>query len=111
MYGEIIKMKEEKGNIQRVAADEINDGWYLPHFPVVRPEKSTTKVRIVMDAAARYEGKSLNDCIHPGPKLQQDLLNVLIRFRSQPIAIAADISEMFLQVKLKPSDRKYHRFL
>ena len=51
--------------------------WYLPHFPVVREDKETTKARIVYDSAARYGGVSLNDNMLPGPKLQQDVFDVL----------------------------------
>ena len=56
---------------------------YLPHFPVVRMDKSTTKVRIVFDCAAKCDGISLNYMIHVGPKLQQDLFNVLVLTESQ----------------------------
>ena len=35
--------------------------WFLPHFPIIHPEKSTTKVRIVYDGSAKCEGTSLND--------------------------------------------------
>lgn len=38
-------------------------------------------------------------------------MKVLLRFCHQQIALAADISEMFLQVKLCETDRKYHRFM
>ena len=85
--------------------------WFLPHFPVIKEDRTTTKVRIVYDAAAKDEGKCLNDAILSGPKLRQDLVDALIRFRSVPVAISADISQMFLQVQLKEEDRPYHRFL
>lgn len=113
-YKRIFKDQNEKGYIKKLQPTQVNirgEGWYLPHFPVVKPDKATTKVRIVMDAAARCDDKSLNDCIHQGPKLQRDLVDVLIRTRYKPVAISADISEMFLQIELKPEDRKYHRFL
>jgi len=42
----------------------------------------TAKVRIVYDSAARYGGVRLNDTMLPGPKLQQDVFDVLLRFRS-----------------------------
>ena len=37
------------GYIQDVPEDEPKppSEWFLPHFPVVRPEKATTKVRVV----------------------------------------------------------------
>ena len=41
----------------------------------------------MFDGAARYDGKSLNDVIQPGPKLQQDLVDVLLRFRRYPVAL------------------------
>ncbi|PFX18796.1 hypothetical protein AWC38_SpisGene16828 [Stylophora pistillata] len=51
-----------KGYIREVPEMEPKPAteWFLPHFPVVRPEKSTTKVRIVFDGSAQQDGKSLN---------------------------------------------------
>ncbi len=90
--------------------DKINQ-WFLPHFAVVKEKRTTTKTRIVFDAAAQNRGKSLNDAIQAGPKLQKDLLNLLIWFRRSPVALSGDISEMFLQVGLLKDDSVYHRFL
>ena len=39
-------------------------------------------------------GVSLNDVIHQGPKLQQDLFDVLLRFRQCQVAVVCDIAEM-----------------
>ena len=77
--------------------------WLLPHFPVVRPDKSTTKVRIVFDASAT---ESL-----PGPKLQSDIVDILVKFRKDPVALVGDISQMYHQLVLLPEDRPLHRFL
>ena len=62
-------------------------------------------MRPVFDASAKYNGGSLNDVLNQGPKLQNDLVNVLIRFRRSPIAVVCDIAEMYLQVQLQPSVR------
>ena len=43
---------------------------------MVKEDTVTTKVRVVFDAAAKHDGKSLNDAIWPGPKLQRDLVDV-----------------------------------
>ena len=85
--------------------------WFLPHFPIVKPDRTTTKTRIVFDASAQYQGVSLNDTICPGPKLQRDLLHVLLRFRKNPVALVCDIAEIYLRIEVAPEDRPFHRFL
>ncbi|XP_046568630.1 uncharacterized protein LOC124277021 [Haliotis rubra] len=110
-YCSVLDQYVQKGYIRKVSSLENESKWFLPHFPVVRPDRTTTKVRIVFDASAKCQGVSLNDIIHPGPKLQNDLFEILLRFRKQPIALVCDISEMYLQIEVKPEDRKYLRFL
>ena len=83
----------------------------MPHFPVVKEERVTTKVLVVFDAAAKYDGECLNDTIWLGPKLQRELVDVLTRFRWAPVTLSADISKMFLQVELQDKDQPFHRFL
>ena len=109
-YQRILDDYLQKNYVRTVPIKDGSPQWFLPHFPVVREDKSTTKVRVVFDAAAQHKGKSLNDAILPSPKLQRELFDVLIRFRRAPIALSADISEMFLQVRLRVEDRAYHRF-
>ena len=109
-YCEIIKDYVDKQYVRKVPMTD-EEQWFLPHFAVVNNQKTSTKVRIVFDAAAKLEGKSLNDAIHSGPKLQRELVDVLTRFRSAPVALSADISQMFLQVGLAENDRRFHRFL
>ena len=111
-YGSILKTHEEKGYIMEVGpANGKKDGWILPHFPIVRPTAETIKVRIVFDASARVDGVSLIDQIIAGPKFQRDLSSLLKRFRRKPVALVADVAEMYLQVELAESVRKFHRFL
>ena len=74
-------------------------------------DRVTTKARVVFDASARYNGVSLNDIIYHGPKLQEELFDVLCRFHGYPIALVCDIAEMYLQILLCPTDRSCHRFL
>lgn len=86
-----------------------NRTFYLPHFAVTHPTKK--KIRIVFDAAAKFQGKSLNDALLTGPDLLQSLFGVLLRFRQGSLAVVADIKEMFLQIKIRETDRDSLRFL
>ena len=75
-YGGIIEKYERKGYVTKVTEWDQTK-WLLPHFPVVRMDKTTTKVRMLFDASAKFKMLSLNNVIHPGPKLQNELFNVL----------------------------------
>ena len=110
-YNKIFQDYKRKDYIRQVPKSEVVEQWFLPHFPVIKEDRVTTKVRVVFDAASKHDGKSLNDTIWPGPKLQRELVDVLTRFRRAPVALSADISEMFLQVELQDKDRPFHRFL
>ena len=70
-YQSVVEDYLRKGYIQEVPVDEPKppSEWFLPHFPVIRPEKATTKVRVVFDGSAQQNGKSLNSESLPGPKL------------------------------------------
>ena len=83
--------------------------WLLPHFPVVRADRSTTKTRIVFDASAKFQGKSLNSEALPGPKLQADMFSILVRFRKELVALVGDVSQMYHQLALTLEDRPLHR--
>ncbi|XP_057365013.1 uncharacterized protein LOC130685709 [Daphnia carinata] len=85
---------------------------YLPHHPVIRQDKTTTKIRPVFDGAAKSKfGPSLNDVLETGPNLNPDLLAVLMRFRLNRIAWIADIEKAFLNITLHPEDSEAVRFL
>ena len=74
--------------------------FYIPYKRVVRDSAETTKLRVVYDASARtYSGApSLNECLNPGPPLQNKLLSVLVRARFHPIVVTGDIKQACLQV-------------
>ncbi|KAG1680465.1 hypothetical protein GQR58_012386 [Nymphon striatum] len=116
VYAKTFQEMEDSGIIEEVPKEELLSEnftiFYMPHRPVVKKSSATTKVRPVFDASAKdCNGTSLNDCLDPGPSLLPDLVNVLLRFRRWPIALCADIEKAFLQIKLKKSDKDFHRFL
>ncbi|CAG7710012.1 unnamed protein product [Allacma fusca] len=91
---------------------QTKNTFYLPHHGVVRPDSSSTKLRVVFDGSAHGKcGSSLNDTLMVGPKIQQDLIPILIRFRVHLIALKADIEKMYRQVLVCPDDRDFQRIL
>ncbi len=65
---------------------------------VMKESSTTTKLHVVFDASAQTTtGYSLNDTLLVGPTLYPDLIDILLRFRSYPVAITADISKCIEQ--------------
>ena len=92
----------------------LKDGreFYIPHKAVVRENAESTKIRIVYDASARANTSvpSINECLEIGPPLQNHLWNVLVRSRFYPVAIAGDLKQAFLQIRVRREDRDALRF-
>ena len=84
--------------------------WYLPHHPLYHPQKPG-KVRVVFDCGAKWRGTSVNDQLLQGPDLTQSLVGVLSRFQQEHVALMSDIEAMFHQVRVRPCDKSYLRFL
>ena len=112
-YDAIIRDQLSKGIVERVnhSTNVLGKVHYLPHHAVIRRNKETTKVRVVYDASAQSNGPSLNNCLYTGPKFNQRILEILLRFRSYPIAWIADIEKAFLMISVAPKDRDALRFL
>ena len=78
----------------------------------MRENVESTKIRIVYDASARANASvlSLNECLEIDPPLQNQLCNVLILNRFYPVAIAGDLNQAFLQIRVRREDRDALRF-
>ena len=68
-------------------------------------------MRIVYDASAKSDGPSLNDCLYSGPSLEENIVDILLRFRCHPTAIVGDIDKAFLIINVAAVDRDVLRFL
>ena len=112
MYNGIFLNQMELGIIEP-AKEKVSPGncHYIPHHPVIREDKDTSKVRIVFDASAKSEGLSLNEYLYKGPQLTPSVFDILIRFRSFAIALTSGIEKAFLQISISENDRDYLRFL
>lgn len=113
-YDTIIQDQRRLGIIESVSepskavSDRVH---YLPHHCILRQDKVTSKVRIVYDTSARTNGPSLNDCLYRGPKFDQSIFDILLRFRLNHVALIGDIEKAFLMVSVSERDRDSLRFL
>ena len=113
-YRKTIDMDMEKGYIKKLTKEEttapVMRKWYLPHHPVLNPKKPE-KVRRVCDAAAKFQGSSLNSQLLSGPDLLNNLVGIFMRFREEKVALSGDIEAMFNQVAVPEEDQACLRFL
>ncbi|XP_043264085.1 uncharacterized protein LOC122404221 [Colletes gigas] len=106
-YSEFLAEYESLGHMTRLEPIDQNR-LYIPHRAVVRTESATTKLRVVFNATSRtVGGRSLNDVLHVGPKLQNDITSVLTRWRLYEYVLVADIEKMFRQILVAPQDRRF----
>ncbi|XP_055623510.1 uncharacterized protein LOC129766935 [Toxorhynchites rutilus septentrionalis] len=111
------KFMEEYLSLDHMRLVETDDGtssqtYYIPHHPVIKEESTTTKVRVVFDGSARTSsGFSLNEALCVGPVVQEDLLSIILRFLTYPVALVGDITKMYRQVLQHPDDYPLLRIL
>ena len=96
-YDAVIQDQLHKGIVEIVPDEEsVNTlKHYIPHHEIVTPEKTTTKIRIVFDASAKTKkgSQSLNENLHRGPIILEDLCGLLMRFRINRVALIADVQK------------------
>ena len=86
--------------------------FYFPMHSVRKESSTTTKIRAVFDALAKSSsGVSLNDILLVGPTVHSSLVDVLLRFRFNRIALTTDVSRMYRAVELTSSDKDLHQFV
>ena len=83
-YDSVIRSQLQQGIIEIVSEPDKSLGpvHYLPHQPVIREDKTTTK----------------RECLYTGPKSGQSILDILLRFRVHEVAVMGDIEKAFLMI-------------
>ncbi|XP_070067295.1 uncharacterized protein [Drosophila virilis] len=86
--------------------------YFLPHHCVLKEDSTTTKLRVVFDDSPTPDsGHSLNDVLMAGPIIQPKLFHILIRFRTYPVALTADICKMYRCVRVTSADSYFQCIL
>ncbi|XP_049871359.1 uncharacterized protein LOC126370525 isoform X1 [Pectinophora gossypiella] len=109
LYSNFIHEYIDLGHATKIDINQYNldrdPVYFLPHHPVVRMDKKTTKCRTVFDASMKGSKKiALNDILLNGPVVQNELFDVLILSRLEKYIFITDVKHMFRAIEL---DEKY----
>ncbi|XP_059225803.1 uncharacterized protein LOC131997935 [Stomoxys calcitrans] len=114
-YDSVIQEYLDLGHMAKVpipVEEEFPRHYYLPHHAVIKPDRTTTKVRVVFNASCpTSSGTSLNDILYPGPVLQNDLTLLLLRWRLYRYVFSADIEKMYRQIRINKDHSCFQRIL
>lgn len=111
-YVSFMKEYEALGHMTKVEFKPAFPYFFIPHHCVLRPESTSTKLRVVFDASAHNSsGSSLNDIMHTGPTVQSDLFSILLRFRLHKYVLKTDIEKMYRQIWVNKEDRNLQLIL
>ncbi|XP_055619069.1 uncharacterized protein LOC129764228 [Toxorhynchites rutilus septentrionalis] len=111
-YHDFIEEYIAMGHMREVSSTEIiqSPQYFLPHHAILRPESSTTKLRVVFDASSKSQsGISLNGVLLSGPTIQDSLISIIMRYRMHAFVVSADIAKMYRQILVHPTDQPLQR--
>ncbi|KAJ0169971.1 hypothetical protein K1T71_014577 [Dendrolimus kikuchii] len=105
-YVQFMKEYQDMGHMTPCTDIPQYSCYIIPHHGIFKA--NSDKIRCVFDGSCRTSsGVSLNDCLHAGPKLQQDIMKVICLFRLFKVVITSDIKMMFRMIKVHEDDKKY----
>lgn len=103
-YERLGHMSEIKNDLRSRSNEQVE--YFIPHHGVIRESSTSTKLRTVFDASAiSTTGVSLNDLQMIGPKVQDDLFSILLRFRQHKYVISADVEKMYRCIGVTDAQR------
>ena len=100
-YEEVFEQQEALGIIEPVN-QKMPDQIWIPHRSVIRNESNVmTKIGPVFNCSLKMDkAPSLKEATFPGIDLMNNLLSLLLYFRSNFYVLLSDIAEAFLQIRL-----------
>ncbi|XP_046808485.1 uncharacterized protein LOC111690866 [Lucilia cuprina] len=111
-YDRVISEYSTLGQMTKVSPSNANSTYYMPHHAVIKPDSTTTKLRVVFNASSpSSNGNSLNDLLYPGPILQADLTILILRWRLFRYVFNSDIEKMYRQILVNPSHIPFQRII
>ncbi|GFW49504.1 uncharacterized protein TNCV_2842851 [Trichonephila clavipes] len=113
LYREFLRDYERLGHMKEVTNEtEPEITYYATHHGIYRPEKSTTKLRVVFNCSSLTDnGISLNDIQYNGGVIQEDLYAQMLRFRTYTYAFTAGIKMMNRTILINPKQRNLQKIV
>jgi hypothetical protein len=97
---------EDKVHMQEVKTKPGEFRHHLPHHGVVNLANESTPVRPVCNASSKSEtGVALNEALCVGPVVQPESFDILLRFREKPYVLMGDLSKMYRNIWVDPTQR------
>ena len=113
-FNEQIRDQLRRGVAVKLSDDELQS-WvgpcqYITTHAVFK-DSVTTPVRVVSNSSFNNGGKSLNSCLASGPNSLNSMLDVMLRFRSYPVAVQFDMAKAYNTLRTGPVERHLRRFV
>lgn len=112
-YVDFMRDYASSGHMVKLPTLDLTLPHYLiPHHGVFKQNGDVSKLRTVFDASAKTSTSvSLNDTLLTGEKLQANICDIILNFRTHNVVFSCDIRQMYRQIKVKPSDQCFQRIL
>lgn len=113
VYDDFMQEYLDLGHMVEIPINETTMNYtYIPHHGVDKEDSLTTKKRVVFNASCNTKsGTSLNDILCTGPKLQNEVSDVVSNWRNHEFVFSADITKMFRQINIHPEDQPFQCIL
>ncbi|GFV87320.1 uncharacterized protein TNCV_4032921 [Trichonephila clavipes] len=113
LYREFLRDYERLGHMKEVTNETEPEITYnATHHGIYRPEKSTTKLRVVFNCSSLTDnGIFLNDIQYNGGVIQEDLYAQMLRFRAYTYAFTADIKMMYRTILIIAKQSNLQRII
>ncbi|XP_054287839.1 uncharacterized protein LOC129003567 [Macrosteles quadrilineatus] len=110
-YSTFMNEYRDLGHMSEVV-NSVTPAYYIPHHGIFKKNSSSSKLRVVFNASAPTStGKSLNDELLIGPKLQTDICKILSLFRLHLYVFTTDIEKMYRQILVNPQHKSFQAIL
>ena len=113
-YNDQIRDQLKRGVAVQLSEDELAS-WtgpcqYITHHAVLK-DSITTPVRVVSNSSFNNGGRSLNSCLASGPNSLNPMLDVMLRYRCNQVAVQSDLAKAYNTLRTGPVERNCRRFV